>query len=82
MFRAVDEDRGFAERAVQMRLDDLQGEAGGDRRVKGSAALFEDAHRDRGGQPMGRRDDPEGAADLGARRKAGHQYFSMIAGYR
>ena len=72
VFRAVDEDRGFAERAVQMRLDDLQGEAGGDRRVKGIAALFEDAHRDRGGQPMGGRDDPEGAADLGGCRKGGH----------
>src|SRR5205823_14533164 len=75
VFRAVDQDRGLAERAVQMRLDDLQREPNGDRRIEGVAAALEYAHPDGGSEPMGRRDNPEGAADLGARREAGHQSF-------
>ena len=72
---APDEDRRLAERAVQMRLDDLQREAGGGRRIERVAALFEHAHADGGGEPMGRGDDPERAADLGTGGKAGHFLF-------
>src|SRR5207248_1069597 len=55
-----------------MRLDDLQGEPDRDRRIERVAAALKHAHPDGGGQPMGRRNDPEGAADLGTCRKAGH----------
>ena len=78
LFRAVDEDRRLTQRAVQMRFDDLQGETGGDRRVERVAALFEDAHRHRRGEPMGRRDDPERAADLGPRGETGHGVSSDL----
>ena len=51
--------RRLAERAVQMRLDHLQGEAGRGRGIEGIAALFEDAHADRRGDPMGRATTPK-----------------------
>ena len=60
------EDRRLAERAVEMWLDDLQGEPGGRRGVKRIAALFENAHANRRGNPMGRGDGAKGAADLGS----------------
>src|ERR1044071_1713834 len=69
---AVDEDRRLAERAVQMRLDYLQREPGCDGCIEGVAAALENAHRDRGGEPMRGGHDPEGAADLGAGRETGH----------
>jgi hypothetical protein len=47
-----------------MRLDDLQHEGGRDTRVEGVAAPLEDAHADRGRDPMRRRDDAERAIDL------------------
>ena len=63
----VDDDRNVAARAVEMRLDHLQREGGGDRGVEGIAALLQGRHADRGGDPMGRGDDAERAVDLGPR---------------
>ena len=52
---------------VQMRLDDLEDEAGGDGRVEGVAAALEHRHPGLRREPVRRRDHPEGAAKLGAR---------------
>src|SRR3546814_8750405 len=49
---------------VEVRLDDLQGEAGGDSGVEGVAAELQHRHTDCGGDPMRRGDDDEGAGDL------------------
>ena len=73
------QDRGLAERAVQMRLDHLQGKSGGGSGVKGVAAFFEHAHADRRGQPMGRGDGAEGAADLGPGGKGRHRFLRAAA---
>ena len=61
----VDNDRHIAAGAVEMRLDHLQRERGGDRGIEGVAALLQDSHAHGGGDPMGRRDDAESALDLG-----------------
>ena len=58
-------DRHVAARPVQMRLDDLQGERGGARRIEGIAAPFEHRHADRCRDPVSRGDDPERAFDFG-----------------
>ena len=63
----MDDDRHVAARAVQMRLDHLQREGGGDAGVEGVAAALQHRHADRGGDPVGRGDDAEGAVDLGPR---------------
>ena len=63
----VQDDRNVAARPVEMRLDHLQREGGGDRGVEGVAALLQRRHADRGGDPMGRGDDAERALDLGPR---------------
>ena len=65
----VDDRRQVAGRAVQVRLDDLEHEAGGDGRVEGVAAPFEDGHAGRGSEPVRRGDHAEGAAELGSRRE-------------
>ena len=52
---------------VQMRLDHLEGESGGGRRVEGVPAALEHCHPGRGREPVGRRDHPEGAAELRSR---------------
>jgi hypothetical protein len=49
----IDERRQVAARPDEMRLDDLQHEAGRDRRVEGVAALLEDAHANGRADPMG-----------------------------
>jgi hypothetical protein len=61
----VDENRDVAARPVEMRLHDLEGECGRDRGIERIAAPFKDRHADRGGNPVGRGDDAEGAFDLG-----------------
>ncbi len=67
------EDRGkIPAGAVQVRLDDLEGEAGGDRRVEGVPAALEHCHPCGGGEPVSRRDHPEGAPQLRSRRESGH----------
>ncbi len=58
------DDRHVAAGAVQMRLDHLQRKGGGDPGVEGVAAFFQDAHPDRGGDPVRRGDDPERAFDF------------------
>ena len=63
----VEHHRHVAARAVQVRLDHLQREGGGDRGVEGVAAALQRAHADGGGDPVRRGDDAEGAVDLGPR---------------
>ena len=70
---AVDweEERGhLAARAVQVRLDDLQRQAGRDRCVERVATALEHGHAGRGREPVRRRDHPERAAQLGPGREA------------
>ena len=62
--------RDLASRPVQVRLDDLQHEPGRDRRVERVAPALEHRHPGLRGEPVGRRDHPEGAAQLGARGEA------------
>ena len=61
----IENDRHVAARPVQMRLDDLQREGGGDAGIEGVAASFQNAHADRGRDPVRRGDHAEGAFDLG-----------------
>ena len=65
-----EERRHLAAGPVQMRLDDLQRQAGGDRRVEGVAAALEHGHPGRGCEPVGRRDHAERAAQLRPGREA------------
>ena len=60
----VHDDRHVAAGTVQMRLHHLQREGGGDAGVEGVAAFFQHAHADRGGDPVGRGHDAEGAFDF------------------
>ena len=63
-FDVMHDDGHIAAGPVQMRLDDLQREGGGDTGVKRVAAFLQDSHADGGGDPMGRGDDPERAFDF------------------
>ena len=65
-FDVMHDDRHVAAGAIQMRLDHLQGEGGGDGGVERIAAFLQDAHADRGRNPMGGGDHAEHALDLGA----------------
>ncbi len=59
------EERGdLATRPVQVRLHDLQHEACRAGRVEGVPAPLEHGHAGLGGEPVGRRDHPESAAQL------------------
>src|SRR5882672_698001 len=64
-FGIVDDDRYVAAGTVQMRLDHLQREGGGDTGVKGVAALLQNTHPDRGGDPVRRGYDAKGSLDFG-----------------
>ncbi len=61
--------RHLAARPVQVRLDDLEHEARRDGGVEGVAAALEHGHPGLRREPVRRRDHPEGAAQLGARRE-------------
>ncbi len=61
----VHDNRHVAAGTVEMRLDHLQCERGGDTGVEGIAAFLKGGHADRGGDPVGRGDDAKGAFDLG-----------------
>ena len=63
----VEDDRHVPARPVEMRLDHLQRESGGDRGVEGIAAFLQRRHADGGGDPVGGGDDAKGAFDLGPR---------------
>jgi hypothetical protein len=63
-FGVMHDDRHIAAGTVQMRLDHLQREGGGDAGVERIAALFQRGHPDRGSDPVGRGDDPERAFDF------------------
>ena len=60
----VQNDRHVAARTVEVRLDHLKRESGGATGVESIAALFQDRHADRGGDPMGRRHHAEGTFDF------------------
>ena len=68
---AVEQGRKVAARAVQVRLDHLQGETAGDRGVEGVAAPLQGPHSGRRPEPMGGSNNSECAADFRARRKHG-----------
>ena len=65
----VADHRHLAARAVEVRLDDLEGEPGGDRGVERVAAPLKHGHADRRGQPVGGRHHPEGPGQLRPRRE-------------
>ena len=70
----LEDDRDLARRAVEVRLDDLQGEAGRGGRVEGVAAALEHGLPDRGGQPVRAGHHAEGSGELGTGRgQAGRQ---------
>ena len=72
--RPLQDDRRIAARAVQMRLDDLQGEAGGNGGVERIAAALQYAHAYRRADPMGAGDGAERAADFRSGGEAlGHE---------
>ena len=58
------DDRHIAAGTVQMRFDHLQRKCSGDTGVECIAALLKSGHPDRGRNPVGRGDDPEGAFDF------------------
>ena len=59
--------------AVEVRLDDLQHQAGGDRAVGGVAVQLEHPHGGLRGQPVGARDHPVGPGEGGPRGEGRHQ---------
>ena len=61
----VEDDRHVAARTVEMRLDHLQREGGGDGGIEGVAAFLQRRHADGGRDPVGRGDHAERALDLG-----------------
>ena len=63
----IEDDRHVTTRPVEMRLDHLQGEGGGNRRVEGIAAAFERRHAHGGADPVRGGDHAEGTFDLGPR---------------
>ncbi len=63
---APEDGREVAARAVEVRLDDLERETGGDGGVERVPAAFEHCHARGRGEPVGGRDHPEGAAQLWA----------------
>ena len=65
----VEDRRDLAARAVQVRLDDLEREAGRDSGVEGVPAALEHRHPDRRGEPVRGRHHPEGPAQLRSRRE-------------
>ena len=65
-----DERRQVAAGAVEVRLDDLQREAGRDGGVERVAALLEHGHPRRRREPVRRRHHPEGPPELWPRREA------------
>ena len=67
LLHVIKNDRHVAAGAVQVRLDHLKRERGGDRGVERVAAALQRAHADRGRDPVRRRDDAERAVDLGPR---------------
>src|SRR4051812_5422137 len=61
-----EEDGNLTAGPVEVGLDDLEGQPGGDGGVEGVAAALEDRHACGGGQPVGGGDHAEGAGQLGA----------------
>ena len=62
--RVVADHRHLAARAVQVRLDDLEHEAGRDRGVEGVAAFLQDGHAGRRGEPVRGRHHAERPREL------------------
>ena len=72
----VPDDRHLAARPVQVRLDHLEHEPGGDGRVERVAAALEDGHPGRRGQPVGGRDHPERPREL----RPGREFRNLCHG--
>ena len=66
---AVEDHRQVAARPVQMRLHDLEHEAGGDGGVEGVATALQHGHAGRAGEPVRRGDHAEGPGQLRAGRE-------------
>jgi hypothetical protein len=82
----VHDRRHVAAGAVEMRLDHLQRKGGGHRGIEGIAALLQNPHADRSGDPMGRGDDAKSAFDLGTRGESvwvdiGHESSFVTCGH-
>jgi hypothetical protein len=74
--------RHLTGRAAHVRLDHLQHQAGRHRRVEGVAALLQDGHAGRRGQPMGRGHHAKRARELrpgGERGPLGHHLSRLSA---
>jgi hypothetical protein len=69
----VEERGNLAARPVQMRLDDLQREAGSNGSVEGVAAALQHGHSDGGCKPVRGRDHPERSTQLRSRRELPHR---------
>ena len=67
--RRPEDGRNLAARPVQMRLDDLEHEAGRDGSVERVASALEDGHPGLRREPVRRRHHSEGAAQLWTRRE-------------
>src|SRR6202012_3658475 len=68
--RVMNQNRHIPARAVEVRLDNLQRESGGDAGVKGVASALENAHADRGRNPVRGRNDSKGSLNLGSGRES------------
>src|SRR3546814_7769294 len=73
---AVQDRRQVTARPIQVRLHDLQREAGGDRRIEGIAAALEDGHADRRGDPVGRRSE-EHTSELQSLMRISYAVFCL-----
>ncbi|MHC2699167.1 hypothetical protein ACVMHZ_002300 [Bradyrhizobium liaoningense] len=84
----VDDDGYVAAGTVQMRLDHLEREGGGNAGIESIPALFQDGHADGRRNPVRGGDDPERAFDLRPRRErigidiAAHELHHLISGAR
>ena len=65
----MNDDRDIAAQAVEMRLDDLKRECGGNCGVEGVTAFLQRRHADGRGNPVRRSDDTECAFDFRTRRE-------------
>ena len=68
--RIMNQNGNIPTRAIEVRLDDLQRESGGDARIESVAPAFENTHADRGCNPMRGRDDSKRPLNLGPGRES------------
>ena len=78
----VGDDRDLAARAVQVRLDDLEHEPGGDRRVERVPAVLQHRHPGRRGEPVRRGDHAERAREFRPGGESGNVGHDPILSFR